>query len=60
MNRPKHDYPIYTTLPDGWAVIPWATTAPIGFVWINNRESIFSKDYKHGIVKIENLKENEL
>lgn len=59
MNKPKHDYPILEQMPDGWGVIPWAKTAPHGYVWINNRKSIFSKEYKHGIIKIENLKENE-
>ena len=43
--------PFYDSLPDGWVVNEQATTAPVGYVWINNRKSIFSKEYRHALMK---------
>ena len=46
------DVPIYETMPDGWVEIRGATTAPNGYVWINNRKSIFTKEYLHALLKL--------
>jgi hypothetical protein len=46
------DVPIYDTMPDGWVEIRGATTAPNGYVWINNRKSIFTKEYRHALLRI--------
>lgn len=43
--------PFYDTLPDGWVINERATTAPTGYVWINNRVSIFSPEYRHALMK---------
>ena len=48
------DVPIYDTMPDGWIEIKGATTAPNGYVWINNRKSIFTKEYRHALLRIRN------
>ncbi len=42
----------YDTMPTGWKEIRWAITAPNGYVWISNRKSIFSKDYRHALLRI--------
>jgi len=41
-------------MPEGWKEIRGATTAPSGYVWINNRKSIFSKEYRHALLKTTN------
>lgn len=46
------DVPIYETMPDGWGEIRGATTAPNGYVWINNRKSIFNNEYRHALLRI--------
>lgn len=46
------DVSIYDTMPDGWVEIRGATTAPNGYVWINNRVSIFSKEYRLALLSI--------
>lgn len=43
--------PILDTMPDGWGEIRGATTAPNGYVWINNRKSIFTPEYRHALLK---------
>jgi hypothetical protein len=48
------DVPIYDTMPEGWVEIRGATTAPNGYVWINNRVSIFTKEYRHALLRIRN------
>lgn len=48
------DVPIYDTMPDWWVEIRGATTAPNGYVWINNRKSIFTKEYRHALLRIRN------
>ena len=40
-------------LPEGWVFDDLAVTAPRGFKWANNRKSMFSKDYKQALVRIE-------
>jgi len=44
--------PVCDTIPEGWGMIKGATTAPNYYVWINNRESIFSKEYRHALLKV--------
>ena len=46
------DVPIYDIMPDGWVEIRGETTALNGYVWINNRVSIFSDEYRHALLKI--------
>ena len=46
------DIPILDTIPKGWGIVKGATTAPRGYVWINNRKSIFSDEYRHALLKI--------
>lgn len=38
-------------MPDGWAVIKEATTAPNGYVWINNKKPLFSGEYEHALLR---------
>lgn len=38
-----------------WKEIKGATTAPLGYKWVNNGKSLFSKDYKHKLVKDKKL-----
>ena len=53
------DVQIYETMPDGWGEIRGATTAPNGYVWINNRKSIFNKEYRHALLRIRRIEEHE-
>ena len=46
------DVPRYDTMPPGWKEIRGATTAPSGYVWIYNGKSIFTKEYRHALLKI--------
>ena len=46
------DVPRYDTMPSGWKEIRGATTAPNGYVWINNRKSVFSEEYRHALLKV--------
>lgn len=43
-------------IPEGWGVIEGAMTAPCGYVWINNRKSLFGGEYEHAIVSEEIIK----
>lgn len=45
-------YDVYETMPDGWCEIAGAMTAPLGFKWIFNNTSVFSKNYKSALLKI--------
>ncbi len=49
---PFPDVPRYDTMPPGWRELRGATTAPSGYVWIWNGKPIFSKEYRHGLLKI--------
>lgn len=42
--------PIYDTMPEGWGIITGAANAPDGYRWINNRQPLFGKDYRHALV----------
>lgn len=39
-------------MPDGWNVIKGATNHPKGYVWICNGKSMFSKERKIALLKI--------
>ena len=39
-------------MPDGWDVIKEATSAPEGYVWINNKKSCFSDEYEHALLRV--------
>ena len=45
--------PVYDSIPEGWKEIWGAQTAPSGYVWIYNRKSILSKEYRHGLLKLQ-------
>jgi hypothetical protein len=47
-----HDVPRYDEMPPGWKEIRGATTAPNGYVWIWNCKSIFSKEFRHALLKV--------
>ena len=49
-------YPLYDRVPDGWDEIELATTAPNGYVWYGNNESLFSGKRKSGLVEVEYAK----
>ena len=38
-------------MPEGWKEINGAMTAPNGYKWIFNGKSVFSKEYKHALLK---------
>lgn len=43
---------IVNEIPAGWGRIIGATTAPNGYVWINNKKSCFSDEYEHALLRI--------
>jgi hypothetical protein len=44
-------FKVYFVMPDGWKKIIGAQTAPSGYVWINNRKSIFDEGYQKALLK---------
>lgn len=44
---------VLNELPNGWKAIQNATNAPLGYVWVNNGKSHFSKEYEHALLKIQ-------
>ena len=42
----------FYSMPSGCGVIEGAQTAPVGWVWINNRRSPFDGDYQHALLKL--------
>jgi hypothetical protein len=44
---------ILNEMPKGWKVNEKATTAPVGYKWINNGKSLFSGERKIALLKIE-------
>jgi len=42
---------VYESMPDGWHENRGAQTAPRGYVWISNGVSVFSPDYRHGLLR---------
>jgi len=49
------DVPRYDEMPEGWKKVQGATTAPNGYVWIWNCKSIFSKEFRHALLKVKEL-----
>lgn len=42
----------FDTMPEGWKVVQFATTAPNGYTWIHNCKNPFTdKDYMTGLLK---------
>lgn len=41
---------IFDAMPDGWVITEGATTAPAGFIWINNGKSRFGGEYAYGLL----------
>lgn len=39
---------VYNRKPNGWKDVLGATTAPVGYKWIHNGQSVFAKDPKTG------------
>jgi len=42
---------IFERMPEGWAVLEGATTAPIGYMWIWNCKSRFGGGFRHALMK---------
>ncbi len=42
---------VFENIPAGWSKLSGATTAPIGYLFISNGKSRFSKEYRCGLVK---------
>ena len=42
---------VYDRMPEGWSENKGALTAPRGYVWISNGASVFSSDYRHGLLR---------
>lgn len=43
---------VVTSMPKGWKINEGATTAPIGYTWVYNGKSLFSKERKTALLKI--------
>lgn len=56
MKLGKFEVDLYSSLPQGWKEDKGATTAPVGFAWINNGKSLIKGERKSGLIKLENLK----
>jgi len=41
------------TPPDGWVIVPQASTAPIGWRWWSNGKSRFGGEYESALVREE-------
>ena len=46
---------VLNEVPKGWRVLEGATTAPVGYKWISNGKSFFSKDFESALLKMEEL-----
>lgn len=53
------DVPVYTTLPDGWGRSKGASTAPQGYVWVDNRKSMFGGERQTGLISWDDLHKAE-
>lgn len=54
-NDKNFEHDVIDKLPDGWGKIEGALTAPKGYVWVNNKKSLWDKDYQQAIIKKELL-----
>ena len=43
------DTEVLDKIPDGWAVLDGALTAPRGYVWVCNRKSRWGGEYRHAL-----------
>lgn len=43
---------IYTELPEGWRIMEGATNHPRGYRWICNNKSLFSKERRTALLKV--------
>lgn len=43
---------VYRKLPEGWRINNLATTAPHGYMWIWNGKNLFSKEYRHALMRV--------
>lgn len=44
------DMEVLDKVPDGWAVLDGALTAPRGYVFVYNRKSRWGGEYRHALV----------
>jgi hypothetical protein len=56
MNKLK-DIEILEKLPKGWQIIDNKCVGG-GYVWANNKKSLFGGEYKHALIKKEEVKNN--
>ena len=40
-------------IPEGWKAIRHANMAPLGYLFVSNNKSRFSKEYRHALVREE-------
>lgn len=45
---------VFYQMPTGWEEISCAQTAPSGYVWIFNCKSIFTREYRHALLRVKN------
>lgn len=43
---------VYNRMPKGWSKLEGATTAPRGYEWISNNQSLFSGNRKTALLKM--------
>lgn len=43
---------VYNRMPKGWIKLEGATTAPRGYEWISNNQSLFSGNRKTALLKM--------
>lgn len=53
-NKLLESVKVFYQMPNGWKEIWDAQTAPSGYVWIFNGKSIFSSEYQHALLKVNN------
>ena len=51
-NQQYKEIKVYQRKPSGWKDIEGATTAPVGFKWISNGESLFSGKRRSALLKV--------
>ena len=47
---------VYDEMPAGWGVLWNALRAPLGYVFIWNRKSRFTGEYKSGLIRVEKVR----
>lgn len=52
------DKTIKETMPDGWKITEGATTAPRGYTWINNGESLFNGKRQSALIRTNNIRKD--